>query len=202
MSAEELKHLMRGIKVGSERLRRLVEDFILLVELQTGEAQQTFQRRRELRADLPAFLQAVAAGFTERAAANHVKLTLDVADALTPVWVDEVYLSDALRRLVDNAIKFSKKDEGQVTVSARVADGWVRIDIKDQGIGIRTGELDQIFDVFHQIDRAKMEQQGSGSGLAIAREIAKLHGGTLTAKSEYGVGSTFTVELPVASESD
>jgi signal transduction histidine kinase len=200
MSADELTHLMRGIKVGSERLRRLVEDFILLVELQTGEAQQIFQRRREWMTDLAALLQTVGANYAALATARGVSLSLDVPASLPPIWADETYLRDALNRLVDNAIKFSKKEGGQVIVSARLVEGWVRIEIKDQGIGIRTGELDKIFDVFHQIDRAKMEQQGSGSGLAISREIAKVHGGTLTAKSDYGVGSTFTIDLPVATE--
>jgi signal transduction histidine kinase len=59
-------------------------------------------------------------------------------------------------------------------------------------------ELGQIFDVFHQIDRAKMEQQGSGSGLAIVQSIAAMHGGTVTATSVPGEGSRFVLEVPRA----
>ena len=72
------------------------------------------------------------------------------------------------------------------------------IEVEDDGIGMPAAELAKIFDVFHQIDRAKMEQQGSGSGLAITHGIIGLHGGTLTARSEVEHGSTFRVELPVA----
>jgi two-component system sensor histidine kinase BaeS len=84
-----------------------------------------------------------------------------------------------------------------VTLSASAAGGRLLIQIKDDGIGMRAEEIDKIFDVFYQIDRAKMEQQGSGSGLAIARGLLNLHGGTLAVASEYGVGSTFTIELPL-----
>jgi signal transduction histidine kinase len=111
---------------------------------------------------------------------------------------DRDYLSNAVRRLIDNAIKFSKKEGGKVYLSARSIEQRVFIQVRDEGVGIRTEELGKLFDMFHQIDRAKMEQQGSGSGLAIARSIAEMHGGSLSVESEYGVGSTFTIELPGA----
>ncbi len=83
-------------------------------------------------------------------------------------------------------------------LNAQAAGGRIIIQVKDEGLGIRVEALRQLFNIFHQIDRAKLEQQGSGSGLAIAREIVTMHGGALTVESEYGVGSTFTIELPVA----
>ena len=89
---------------------------------------------------------------------------------------------------------------GMQSGSAQPGGRGVLIHIVDEGIGMPTSELDKIFDVFYQIDRAKMEQQGSGSGLAIAQSIARMHGGELTATSVLGQGSTFTLNLPVLSE--
>jgi len=203
LQSEEFKNFMRGIQVGSLRLRQLVEDFILLVELQTGEAQQSYETRRELIADLPALLQKVLNDYAPRAAARKVGLVADIPFELPALLGNREYLSSAVGRLVDNGIKFSKKrvgEEGHVTLSARgvPAEASVILQVKDEGIGIRAEELNKLFDMFHQIDRAKMEQQGSGSGLAIARGIVTMHGGTLTAVSEYGVGSTFSIELPTA----
>ena len=63
-----------------------------------------------------------------------------------------------------------------------------------------SAQLDKIFDMFYQIDRAKLEQQGSGSGLAIAQNIVHLHGGEIYAKSLVNAGSTFTIELPALKE--
>lgn len=197
VSEAEFWDFMHGIKVGSERLRRLVEDFILLVELQTGEAQQTYEARREVIPDVPGLLQRVLDQYAARAAARGVQLTARLPHSVPGLLADRSFLTNAIGRLVDNGIKFAKKEGGQVILSAAVDGRQLRISVQDDGIGIRADELPRLFDVFHQIDRAKMEQQGSGSGLAIARGIAGLHGGTLTAASELGQGSTFTLELPL-----
>ncbi|MBI4771683.1 MAG: ATP-binding protein [Chloroflexi bacterium] len=177
-----------------------MEDFTLLVELQTGEAQRNYWRRLKRLADLPAVLHGVLTKYAARAAARRVNLAPDIPANLPALQADQEYLSNAVSRLVDNAIKFSKKEGGQVTLRARAEGDGVHIEVKDEGIGIRPAELEKIFDVFYQIDRAKLEQQGSGSGLAIAHGIATMHGGTLTVQSEVGVGSTFTMELPQAPE--
>jgi signal transduction histidine kinase len=196
-TSDELMAYMRGLQSGSERLRRLVEDFILLVEIQSGEAQETCLRRRDRVPNMPHLLQAVLTRYTASAIKRGVQLIADLPAELPPLLADAEYLSSAISRLVDNGIKFAKREGGRVTLSARAAGDRLLIHIKDDGIGMRAEEMDKIFDVFYQIDRAKMEQQGSGSGLAIARGLLNLHGGTLAVASEYGVGSTFTIELPV-----
>ena len=198
MSEADFKEMLQGIELGSERLRRLVEDFIFLVELQSGEAWKMYESRRVLAADLPMLLRDVLKKFDDFAARRKVALIADFPEDLPPVLANRDYLTDALKRLVDNGIKFSKKQGGRVTLRARAAQGQVVIQVADEGVGIRPEAMDKLFNIFYQIDRAKMEQQGSGSGLAIAREIVTLHGGTLTAASEPEMGSTFTIALPVA----
>jgi len=187
---------MRGIQAGSDRLRRLVEDFILLVELQTGEAKQTYDRRCARVPDLSLLLHMAVERVRGQAEARRVRLTEDLRSRLPPVLADREYLLDAVLRLLDNAIKFSRKEGGTVTLRASAGGPGVRIEVVDDGVGMPSGQLAQIFDVFYQIDRAKQEQQGSGSGLAIAQSIVQLHGGAIRATSAPGEGSTFTIELP------
>jgi two-component system sensor histidine kinase/response regulator len=201
ISAEDFKNFMRGIQVGSDRLRRLVEDFIFLVELQTGEAQQTYERRRQPLNDVAGLLHATVERYRARARERGVSLEASLASSLPVVVVDAEFLANAIGRLMDNAIKFSKKGGGMVVLRAEPGDQSLIIEIADDGIGMPEAELAKIFDVFHQIDRAKMEQQGSGSGLAITHGIVSLHGGRLSATSAVNAGSTFRMELPLPENS-
>jgi two-component system, sensor histidine kinase and response regulator len=201
ISAEEFKEFMRGIQVGSDRLRHLVEDFIFLVELQTGEAQATFDERCAPLPDLALLLHVAVERSRAKADARRVSLSEDLAEPLPTVRADREFLLDAVLRLLDNGIKFSRKANGRVVLRAEPGGRGVLIHVTDQGVGMPTSELDKIFDVFYQIDRAKTEQQGSGSGLAIAQSIAVMHGGLLTATSALGQGSTFTLNLPLFSPS-
>jgi signal transduction histidine kinase len=198
VSAADFKNFMRGIQVGSDRLRRLVEDFIFLVELQTGEAQQTYERRRQPLHDLARLIPNEVERHRPRARERGVSLETSLATSLPAVVGDAEFLANAIGRLIDNAIKFCKKGGGMVVVRAQPGDQSLVIEVADDGIGMPAGELAKIFDVFHQIDRAKMEQQGSGSGLAITHGVVSMHGGRLSATSEVGHGSTFRIELPLA----
>ena len=119
ISTAELKEFMRGIQTGSDRLRRLVEDFILLVELQTGEAQQTYDRRSARLTDLANLLKMALERARANAEARRVELVLEINGALPPIRADREYLFDALVRLLDNAIKFSRKAGGVVQPARR-----------------------------------------------------------------------------------
>jgi signal transduction histidine kinase len=119
-----------------------------------------------------------------------------VPDILPPILADEIYLGNAIGRLLDNAVKFSRSEAGRIWFRAEAHEGRLRIQVEDQGVGIREEELGSLFQVFHQVDRPRQEQQGTGSGLAICKGIVELHGGRVSTRSKLGVGSTFTIELP------
>mgnify|MGYP001609353750 CR=1 FL=1 len=111
----------------------------------------------------------------------------------------------ALRRMVDalldNAIKFNR-DGGAVAVSARRDEGWLEIALADTGIGIAREDLAKIFKPLTQLDAGLARQRGGvGLGLALARRLAELHGGTIDVESELGKGSTFTLRLPIREKS-
>ncbi|MGD8821804.1 MAG: hybrid sensor histidine kinase/response regulator [Anaerolineales bacterium] len=195
-TSDDFSLFLHGIRKGALRLNKLVMDFLLLVELETGEAQEIYLHRRREIEETSAWLRVIAGYYQDRAAERDLELVVDVPDGLPTLVADETYLSDAIGRLLDNAIKFSTKSSDMVRYSASVVDDVFKICIEDQGIGIRSSEIDSLFNVFHQIDRAQLEQQGTGSGLAISNGIVTLHGGSIDVQSEYGQGSVFTVSIP------
>ena len=197
LSAEEFASFLRGIQAGSDRLRRLIENFIFLVELETGEAIATYNWRKRRFSDFGPLLEAVVEQNQEGADDRKVEFVIDVPKDAPTVEGDREYLRSALGRLVENAIKFSKPEGGVVTLSARQRDNEVMLSVHDEGRGIPESEIKRIFEPFYQVDRERYEDQGAGSGLAIVRGIAELHGGRVEVESEPGKGSTFVIVLPV-----
>ena len=117
---------------------------------------------------------------------------------ITPIWVeiDTDKLTQVIDNIMNNAIKYSP-DGGTITVSIKTTDEQLILSIADEGLGIPKQDLPKIFDRFYLVDKARSRAQGgTGLGLAIAKEIIKQHQGFIWAKSEYGVGSTFTIVLP------
>ncbi|EGC23426.1 PAS domain S-box protein [Streptococcus sanguinis SK353] len=117
---------------------------------------------------------------------------------ITPILVeiDTNKLTQVIDNIMNNAIKYSP-DGGTITVSIKTTDEQLILSIADEGLGIPKQDLPKIFDRFYRVDKARSRAQGgTGLGLAIAKEIIKQHQGFIWAKSEYGVGSTFTIVLP------
>ena len=200
VSTEDFHEFMQGIRKGARRLNQLVEDFLILVELETGEAVEAYLYRKRKLDDFSSWLRVTAKRYEPKAEEAGLELIIDVPDGLPPVVVDETYIADAIGRLLENAIKFSRDESKYVRFSAIPDDGAIVISVEDQGVGIEESELNELFNVFHQIDRAKQEQQGTGSGLAICSGLIDIHGGSLRVDSELGVGSVFSVRLPVAED--
>ena len=198
LSAEKIRLSVDGILAGSQRLVQLVEDLVLLVDLQTGAARTTWERERRRIEDLPALLAQLIQREESRAKSRNVSMKAELPPLLPGVEGQSDLLLGAIARLLDNAIKFSKKEGGLVVLSARPGGQGVVVEVRDTGIGMPPEELDRISEMFYQIDRATFEQRGSGVGLTIVRGIVALHGGELTVESELGRGSTARVDLPTA----
>jgi signal transduction histidine kinase len=133
-----------------------------------------------------------------KAAAKGITLETHVAPDLPPVRLCEPFLVDALGRLVSNGIKFSREVGQRVLITALASGEWIEISVIDQGVGVPPDKTGSLFKRFQQINREKTEQQGTGVGLAIARDLIRLHKGDISVVSEPGQGSAFTVRLPVA----
>ncbi len=189
---------MSGIKRGADRLTLLVEDFLLLIRLDTGQAEDEFRTLASVHHNLDVILERTARQHEEQAKALGVTLETIVEPDLPPVRLCEPLFMDALGRLIENGIKFSRGKGKRVTVNARAVDDSVEVAVADEGVGVPHKDIPHLFERFRQIGRDKMEQQGVGLGLAIAKELIRLHGGEITVESELGVGSTLTIRLPMA----
>jgi two-component system sensor histidine kinase/response regulator len=198
LSYDEVKTFLTGVNAGADRLRRLIENFILLVELETGEAVRTFAWRKRPFSDYRALFIEAMTRAQEMAEEKNVHFQLDLPeDELPPVMADGEYLKAAVMRLVDNAVKFNDKPDGVVLLSAYVEDNCVCLSVTDQGRGIPLDQIEAIFEPFYQVDRDTYEDQGAGTGLPIVRGIATIHGGRVEVSSTPGEGSQFVIRLPV-----
>jgi signal transduction histidine kinase/CheY-like chemotaxis protein len=132
-----------------------------------------------------------------RAAQKGVPLTTDVDPRIPEVTSDEVRLLQILNNLVSNAVKFT--DQGSVTVTARlIHPRRLSLTVRDTGIGMDAKDVANLFTEFFQTAEARArKQEGTGLGLVITKRLVEALGGTIAVQSERGVGTTFTVELPI-----
>ncbi len=196
----DMRTFLHGINAGANRLRRLVENFILLAELETGEARDTFSWRRERFSDYTVLLHVVANQYRDQAREKQAALEVEIEEGLPAIIADGEYLTTAIECLVDNAVKFTEQPETTITLRAYQDGDDVCLSVTDQGRGIPEDELERIFKSFYQIDREVYEDQGAGAGLAIVKGVVQLHNGTVSVESVVGQGSTFTIHIPVAAE--
>lgn len=195
MDESEIMSFLRGVNSGADRLRRLIENFIVLVEIDTGDAARTFEWRCREVNDIRLIVED-AFRQVELPDQRPRQWQFNIPPELPGVMVDAQFLTVMIRELMDNAAKFSRSGD-LVTVSVRIEGDQLVIDVVDQGRGIPDDILPRIWDPFFQHNREEFEDQGSGSGLAIVAGLTELHHGTYTVDSVEGEGSTFTIQLPL-----
>lgn len=171
----------------SERLSGLVEELLDFSRLQSGR-----MRLSAARLDILAELDEAVYLFTDRARTEHKDLTYEENTSLSPVYGDRDRLRQVFVNIIDNALKYTESG-GSITVSSREEDGFVQVTVSDTGCGIPPEHLPNVKKKFY---KANQLVRGSGIGLAVADEIAAMHGGSLHIESQVGVGTVVTVSLP------
>ena len=132
------------------------------------------------------------------AAEKQIALRFELPPKFPLLHADRDKLCLALHNLVGNALKYTPEG-GEVRLAARAEGDKVRIEVADTGIGIAEGDLEHVFDRFYRAnDRRVAKSTGSGLGLALAREVVRMHGGDITLESTLNEGSTFTMTVPCA----
>jgi PAS domain S-box-containing protein len=188
---EVLETRLAYIFSAAVRMRSMCQDLAEATVQQAGHALALLRAQTDLVA-----LTRQAVGEHELISAQHQFLfqaevpTLDAA-------VDEIRVHRVLANLLTNAIKYSPEG-GPVHVSVRPDGPSALLVVHDEGVGIPSDDLPYIFDRFHRGANVIGRFDGMGLGLASARELVELHGGTISAESEYGQGSTFSVRLPLS----
>ncbi len=194
------REYLRGIQAGCFRLTRLVDDFVRVMELRSGEAQANYLSRAKPLPNLSSLLKDVIAAHQDIATEGQYILASNIPDKLPLIFGDPVSLTDILERLLNNAIKFTDPGRGNINhimVEVTVQAKNIYIVVADEGMGFPAHMKNQIFEPFVQHNRGIFEQQGAGTGLAIVKGLVQLHNGRIEAESQEGKGSKFTVVLPV-----
>jgi signal transduction histidine kinase/CheY-like chemotaxis protein len=127
---------------------------------------------------------------------NSLELVFEADSDLPPLYSDEGKVSQILRNLVSNALKFTRR--GYVRITAELEGGLIAFHVADTGIGIAAEDQERIFEEFEQVEsELQTRVKGTGLGLPLAKRLTQLLGGTISVESEVGIGSTFHIRLPL-----
>lgn len=191
LTTEQEKQVLY-IKKAAEDLTSLINDILDLGKL---EAQKVSIKPGPIQINI---LFSTLRGMLKPLLVNpEVELVFQESASIPIIYSDEGKLSQILRNLVSNAIKFTEK--GEIRIQAEVQNDTIQFTVSDTGIGIPQDKLDAIFQPYIQVENPlQQKHKGTGLGLSISKELAEMLGGSLTCTSKIGEGSTFTLKIPVS----
>jgi PAS domain S-box-containing protein len=182
---------LRLVHHNSLRVLKLVNTLLDFSRIEAGGAQASCEP-----VDLSALTADLASVFRSAIERGGLRLSIDCPEVGEPVNIDRSMWEKIVLNLLSNAFKFTL--EGEIQVSLRRDDRCVELSVLDTGTGISEDELPHVFERFHRIKGARgRTHEGSGIGLALVQELARLHGGSVRAESVYGHGSRFSVTIPL-----
>jgi signal transduction histidine kinase len=193
LNAEQEKSLSKILRNG-QNLLALINDILDLSKIESGRMDLQLESFR-----FEECLNAALATIAPLRRDEEIALRLEVDPDLPELHLDQAKLKQILLNLLSNAFKFTRR--GSVTVRARQVDGQLEVSVADTGVGIPADHLEEIFEEFVQVrNTASRAEGGTGLGLPITRKLVRLMQGAIEVTSEVGVGTTFTVRLPLRLE--
>ena len=193
---DELKPQINILRQNTNRLLKLIDQIMNLCKLESDEITLKSQA-----GDIVRFINNILVQFNEHAIKRGVALSFTSELQEVTMLFDEDKMEQIIYNLLYNAIKFTPEG-GTVALSIKESpqDGFVDIEIKDTGVGIKNSDLGRIFECFYQGETPPtIAEQGTGIGLMLVEKFVTMHNGTVNVESEVGVGSKFTITLPVMS---
>jgi PAS domain S-box-containing protein len=192
LSVQQREPLDRS-RAAADHLRVLIDDILDLAKIEAGKMQFTLEKLA-----LQDVIGEASQQMEPMIRRKSLSYTVDIAPETPTVVSDRTKLKQVLLNLLSNAMKFTNR--GGVSIVVRPHAMGVKIDINDTGIGIKPEYLSVIWEDFRQVDQSRTrEYGGTGLGLSITRKLVERLGGTISVESVVGVGTTFTVMLPLAS---
>jgi signal transduction histidine kinase/CheY-like chemotaxis protein len=191
-SAEE-RTALELIERNALRLHKLVNTLLDFSRIEAGRIEARFApvRLSELTADL-------ASAFRSPIEHAGLALRVDVTEPPELAYVDREMWEKIVLNLMSNAFKHTF--DGEIAVTLTSSDGEAILTVSDTGVGIPETEISHVFERFHRVPSARSRtHEGSGIGLSLVQELVRLHGGSISARSQVGVGSTFEVRIPLGS---
>ncbi|ORX86570.1 hypothetical protein K493DRAFT_291249 [Basidiobolus meristosporus CBS 931.73] len=190
--AKETRAKLTYMHRNAERLLRLVNLLMDFSKIEAGRMQATFQET-----NLGKFTADLASMFRSAIEKGGVQFEVDCERMERNVWVDRDMWEKIVFNLIGNAFKFTMKGSITVKLASSEDDSHAILSVADTGDGIPSHEIMRVFERFHRVEgRRGRSHEGTGIGLALTQELAKLHGGTVGVTSEFGKGSVFTVHIP------
>ena len=194
-NSDEQKTVLETMMRNGQRLLRLINQLLDLSKLEAGKmtmhASQT---------DLVQFLREITSAYESLATNKKIKFIFYAEAQETMAYVDHEKMEKVVHNLLSNAFKFTNEG-GEIVLNLKAEEKQCLIIVNDTGIGIPADQLNKIFDRFHQVDSSQTRgYEGSGLGIALAKELVELHHGIITVESAEGKGSTFIVRLPLGKD--
>ncbi len=180
----------------SERLTRLINQVLDLAKLESGSAEW-----HSTPVDMKELVEEAAAAVAPVLAESGVDFSLALPDAVPPVTADRDRLVQVMLNLLSNAVKFCDRNAGRISITLSTEKDALRVDVADNGSGVRREDRELIFEKFRQVGDTRLgKPRGTGLGLPISREIVRHFGGRLWLHSESGTGAIFSFTVPLASK--
>ena len=172
------------------RLGKLVNALLDFSRIEAGRMQASYEP-----ADIAQVTAELASVFRSAVDRAGLAFEVDCPPLPEPVYLDRGMWEKVVLNLLSNALKFTF--DGSIRIAVRAEGGEAVVTVADTGIGVPEQEMPRLFERFHRIENARSRSnEGSGIGLALVQELVQLHGGTITASSTEGAGTTFTIRLP------
>lgn len=189
---DKAKEFLAIIEKNVKQLTNLVTDLLDLARLESREG---IARMRP--ADIGEIARRALDNFKPAVLGKGHNVVLNIPEGLSLIQADPDLLEKAIGNLIDNAVKYTPAG-GRIEVYVKSADKAVRIEVRDNGIGIPEADIERVFERFYRVDKSRSrEMGGTGLGLAIVKHIAQLHHGEVAVRSKPGKGSAFTISVPV-----
>lgn len=177
------------VHTSGQALTRLIDDLLGLAKIEAGRV--SLDVREE---DPGRMVEEAVSACRSTVREKGLEIRFRIPEGLHLIKVDSSRISQVIRYLIENAVKFT--EEGTIRVSIEQSTGKTIIAVADTGIGMEADQVDIVFERFHQVSPGLAERGGMGLGLAISKRLVEMHGGTIGAESSPGKGSVFSFSIP------